>query len=119
MKANELMEIVANAFEEIMKEGEFDSFEEMKNCYWWDSKDIHREAAYYVTHSETGWWLDEDTDLYYYSGPSLYSTDFIEYKKFINGVYKVLKSSGIYKEKEYVENKHTANRRDWWDRRNI
>lgn len=97
MKAIELMEIVANGFEEAMKENEFDSFEEMKECYWWDSKDIHAEAAFFVRESESGWWLDEESDLYFFDREKN-STDFIEYRKFINGVYKVLKQRGIYHE---------------------
>lgn len=39
-----LAKIVADDFLDTMKEFEFDTFEEMANCYYWDSKDIKEEV---------------------------------------------------------------------------
>lgn len=44
MKFEELAEIVANDFFETMKEFDFQTFDEMKKCYWWTSQDIKEEV---------------------------------------------------------------------------
>ena len=40
----ELAQLVANYFTGIMKEEDFDTFEEMKQCYWWTPNEIKDEV---------------------------------------------------------------------------
>ena len=42
----DLAKIVAKSFYETMKVGEFETFDEMKDCYWWTTKDIKDEVDY-------------------------------------------------------------------------
>ena len=44
MTFQELAQIVADEFNKYMDEHDFDDFDEMKQCYWWDSKDIKDEV---------------------------------------------------------------------------
>lgn len=39
-----LAKIVADDFMQTMNEQGFESFDEMKRCYWWDSNDIKAEV---------------------------------------------------------------------------
>lgn len=44
MTFEELAVKVADDFRETMDEQGFESFDEMKKCYWWDSNDIKEEV---------------------------------------------------------------------------
>lgn len=40
---------VAEYFKKVMKEEEFETFTEMKECYWWTSEDIKAEVNSVIT----------------------------------------------------------------------
>lgn len=46
MDIDKLAELVADYFKEAMKEGGFETFKEMKDCYWWTAQDIRDEISY-------------------------------------------------------------------------
>ena len=48
---------VANYFLDCMKENDFETFDEMKECYWWTSKDIKNEVDSIL--KDHGWSIDE------------------------------------------------------------
>lgn len=41
---DQLAQAVADYFLDVMKEEEFDTFDEMKQCYWWTPEDIKDEV---------------------------------------------------------------------------
>ena len=45
MNIDQLAKLVADDFKETMKENGFESFEEMKKCYWWTAQDIREEIS--------------------------------------------------------------------------
>lgn len=77
---------IANEFLTEVKDGDFETFEEMRDCYWWTSKDIKEEVRYML--KDTGWFIDdfEGTDVM-----SISSGESISYRSFIAGVYKLMK----------------------------
>lgn len=80
MTFEKLAQIIADEFKQVMQEEDFDTFEEMKDCYWWDTEDIKNEIEYYfkeVTEkSDCGVWFSDDrTDVYI-------DDDYISYRKF-------------------------------------
>lgn len=44
MTFEELAQIVADYFNGIMEEQDFEDFDEMRQCYWWDFNDIKDEV---------------------------------------------------------------------------
>lgn len=81
----EIINKVAGYFKECMEEGGFDTFEEMKDCYWWDTKDIKEEVKAVI--SDYDWCLtDDETEISPILGDEYYS-----YRSFIAKVYKAIK----------------------------
>lgn len=60
----ELARKVADDFIESIKDGNFETFQEMCDCYWWTSRDIRGEVEYMVNkqYGNGEWWLDDDGD---------------------------------------------------------
>lgn len=82
---DEVVKKVAEYFQECMEEGEFETFEEMKDCYWWDSNDIKNEVEAVI--ADYDWCLTDDrTEISPIAGDEYYS-----YKSFIAKVYKAIK----------------------------
>lgn len=54
-----LAQVVADDFKETMDTFGFDSFNEMAECYWWDSKDIKEEVDSILRTKNTGAYIDE------------------------------------------------------------
>lgn len=50
----ELAKVVAKGFKEVMDEEGFETFDEMKECYWWTSKDIKEEVDWYLKDATDG-----------------------------------------------------------------
>ncbi len=91
MKTQELVNAIANDFQQTMEEEGFETFVEMKECYWWDSQDI-RDEVDGICHS-----LHIPSDYEY----SYYVEDMEEdltYSKLIRKVYALLKKNGKYGE---------------------
>ena len=76
----------AEYFKGIMAEEGFDTFEEMKQCYWWDSSDIKEEIKAIILDYE--WFFNDDETEIFYIGDE--STD-TSYRKFIKMVYSYIK----------------------------
>lgn len=75
----ELAKVVADGFKQVMQEEEFDTFDEMKDCYWWTTEDIKAEVDSYIQEATDGdaCISDDGTDVY------LHGTDMmISYRKF-------------------------------------
>ena len=81
-----LVEMVVTCFLEDVKEGGFESFDEMVKCYMFDSKDIKREVEYLINFSGYAWLDEEGITIFgddsYYPYP---------YRKFIASVRNHLK----------------------------
>jgi hypothetical protein len=77
---------VANYFLDCMKENDFETFDEMKECYWWTSKDIKNEVDYLL--GEHNWSIDEidGSDIFDDNGNVVSS-----YRSLISKVYKIIK----------------------------
>ena len=85
----ELAQVVAKGFKEVMKEEDFDTFEEMKDCYWWTTQDIKDEVDAYIKEATDGDACigDDGLDVY------LHGTDMmISYRTFSNMWHKALKN---------------------------
>lgn len=92
--SKELAAIVAEDFMKTIKEWDFENFTDMKDCYDWDSKDIRTEVEYTIHAAETGWEMQDDSDIYCFVDGA--SEDFITYRKFISMVYSILKQNKMY-----------------------
>lgn len=94
---NKLAEMVAKEFETEIKESDCENFTEMKEFYWWDSKDIRGEVDYMInkTYADMGWVMFDDSDILQEdeTGRPVGSCT---YRKFINMVYSILKAEGLY-----------------------
>lgn len=95
MTINELAKMVADDFTLTMKDNDFDTFVEMKECYDWNSRDIRTEVEYTIRASESGWDMMDDSDIYHFDENGR-SYEFETYRRFINDVYNILKAEGIY-----------------------
>lgn len=88
MNFNELANIVADSFYDTMQEFEFETFDEMKSCYYWTAKDIKEEVDSIIREA-TGEeaYIDElDGSLVFCYGMDM------EYRKFAAMWRKALKS---------------------------
>ncbi len=95
MNLNELVDAIVNDFIQTMKEEGFNTFSEMKNCYWWDSQDIKDEVDYICNKQ-----LNIPNDgLYNYYLDDL--KEDLTYSKLIKKVYSELKKRKLYGENEY------------------
>ena len=58
---------------------DFDTFEEMKDCYWWTSQDIKEEVDFYLKEATNGDACigDDGADVYYHGTDMM-----ISYRKF-------------------------------------
>lgn len=82
---NEIAKKVAGYFNGIMEEEDFDTFQEMKDCYWWDSSDIKDEVEAVLKDYE--WCITDDgSDVAPVIGDEYYS-----YRSFMAKVYKMVK----------------------------
>lgn len=73
---------VSEYFKNVMKEEGFDTFTEMKECYWWTSEDIKAEVSAVITEvaNELG-----VADMYLYDDGTVVQVDTyhdISYRKF-------------------------------------
>lgn len=76
----------AEYFMGIMAEEGFDTFEEMKQCYWWDSADIKEEVRAVI--AEYDWaFTDDDADIFYLGDTSKETS----YKSFAKIMYGMIK----------------------------
>ena len=81
-------QIVANDFLEAMHDGEFDSFQQMADCYWWDSADIKEEvSAILRIEANNDVWVDEEDGLYVYSNEN----EMVTYREFARMWRKLVK----------------------------
>ena len=76
----ELAKVVADGFKAVMEEEGFDTFEEMKQCYWWETNDIKDEVEAYLKEADAQsdkiiCMSDDRTDVYI-------GDDYISYRKF-------------------------------------
>lgn len=87
MTFEKLANIVADSFYQTMQEEGFETFDEMKNCYWWTAKEIKEEVDYIIrdiTGAEA--YIDElDGSLVFCYGMDM------EYRKFATMWRKALK----------------------------
>ena len=89
MTFEELAQVVADGFKQVMVEEEFETFEDMKNCYWWDTNDIKAEVRFYLneTANKLGMEImlsDDGMDVYI-------GDNWITYRKFSAMWHKLLK----------------------------
>lgn len=89
MTFEELAQVVANGFKQVMEEEEFETFEDMKNCYWWDTNDIKAEVRYYLNEVSNKLHMeimlsDDGMDVYI-------GDNWITYRKFSAMWHKLLK----------------------------
>jgi len=77
---------VANYFLEEMKENDFETFDDMKRCYWWTSQDIKEEVNSVL--NDYDWAIDEidGADIFDENGNGVCS-----YRSFMSKVYKIIK----------------------------
>ncbi len=54
-------EFVAKDFIQTMKEENFDTFQEMKQCYMWDTDDVKSEVYYILQNTNCVMWDDGTT----------------------------------------------------------
>lgn len=82
----QMVKNVANYFLEEMKENDFETFEDMKQCYWWTSQDIKEEVNAVL--NDYNWAIDEvdGSDIFDNNGFSVCS-----YRSFMAKVYKIIK----------------------------
>jgi hypothetical protein len=82
----QMIKNVANYFLEEMKDNDFETFDEMKECYWWTSKDI-KDAVDSLL-GEHNWYIDEidGSDIFDNNGNVVSS-----YRPFMTKVYKIIK----------------------------
>jgi hypothetical protein len=69
-----------------MEDEGFDTFEEMRDCYWWDTEDIKDEVESVL--KDHDWFLTDDRTEVMNMNCELYS-----YRRFINMVYKMIKEA--------------------------
>lgn len=84
----DIVRIVANEFADMMRDDGFETFKEMRECYWWDTQDIADEVKAIMGGLETGWYIDEE------DGKDVINQELgivMPYKKFIAAVYKDIK----------------------------
>ena len=77
---------VANYFLTCMKDNDFESFDEMKDCYWWTSQDIKNEVDAVL--KEGDWSIDE------LDGSDIFDNNsnlICSYRSFMSKVYKLIK----------------------------
>lgn len=89
MSLAQAQQFVANEFLETMREFEFETFEEMRDCYWWTSSDIKNEVDYML--KNTNWYIDD-------SGADVINQEteeIVSYRSFIAKVYKLIKEAKI------------------------
>ena len=89
MTFEDLAKVVADGFKEVMKEEGFDTFDEMRACYWWDSNDIKDEVEAYIKEADENSDVviclsDDRTDVYI-------GDDYISYKSFSNMWHRLIK----------------------------
>ena len=75
-----LASYVAAQFKKDIEENGFDSFEDMKSCYWWDTNDIKDEVEYHIQEADKQsnqliCMSDDRSDVYI-------NDDYISYRKF-------------------------------------
>lgn len=88
MTIKELAQKVADYFNGVIEEEEFENFEAMKQCYWWDSNDIKDEVEAVI--KDFNWYLTDDrTELY--DGNFGAKDEYYSYRKFMVEVYKNVK----------------------------
>ena len=82
----QMVKNVANYFLEEMKENDFETFEDMKQCYWWTSQDIKEEVNAVL--NDYDWAIDEvdGSDIFDNNGALACS-----YRSFMAKVYKIIK----------------------------
>lgn len=82
----QMIKNVANYFLDCMKDNDFETFDEMKECYWWTSKDIKNEVDSIL--KDYNWSIDEidGTDIFDNDGNIVSS-----YRSFMSKVYKIIK----------------------------
>lgn len=90
MKLQEIVNAIADDFQSDMKDNNFDTFTEMKACYWWGSKDIKVEVDYMCCHM-----FDIPTDYNYNYGLDDLD-EYLSYNKLIRKVYSELKKRNVY-----------------------
>lgn len=76
----------AEYFKGVMEEEGFDTFEEMKECYWWDSNDIKEEVKAVI--SEFDWYFTDDETEIFLVGDETKDTS---YRSFSKMMYAFLK----------------------------
>ena len=86
MDAKGLAKKCAEYFKGVMAEEGFDTFEEMKQCYWWDSADIKEEVKAVI--AEFGWFFTDDETEIFMVGDERQDTS---YKSFLKMMYALLK----------------------------
>lgn len=84
MTIKELAKACADYFKSVMQDEGFDTFEEMKDCYWWDTNDIKNEVESVI--KDYDWFLTDDRTEVMNISCELYS-----YRSFIAMVYKMIK----------------------------
>ena len=92
MNYSELVEYTATTFvNEYVKENGFDTFQEMYDCYGYDSEDLKIELAAIVNDEKTAFFDDETNLITLYDKREL---EPISYRKFIADVKKLIKILG-------------------------
>ena len=82
------VELVAQSFVDTMKEEGFDTFAEMRDCYWWTTNDIKEEVEYMLQKDAD----DLDDYTVYDDGQDVGNArDFIPYRQFMKQVYARIK----------------------------
>ena len=86
MTSKDLARKCAEYFKSVMKEEEFDTFEEMRQCYMWDTADIKEEVKAVI--AEFGWFFTDDESEIFKVGDESHD---ITYKKFSGMMYSMIK----------------------------
>lgn len=79
------VKLVADDFKATMIEEGFETFADMKKCYWWTSEDIKEEVDAILRLAESDWGIDIDGDVNN-------GGEYISYKSFMSKVYSAIKS---------------------------
>lgn len=91
MTYTELAQVVADYFNEAMAEGEFNTFKEMCDCYWWDTKAIKEEVDAVIMMATNG-----DACIDAVDGTDVcLGGDLLSYRKFSNMWHKLLNNKEV------------------------
>jgi len=72
----EAARIVAHEFFKDMQDNEFETFQEMAQCYWWEPQDIKEEVSSILTMETKNAWMWDDLTHVVVGDEEMYYRDF-------------------------------------------